>query len=201
MSWRARILLASTALVAGLLAWAVLARVFAPIGNTQADHVDAIVVLGARLDGDGNPRPALQARITEAVREYERGVAPRLIVTGGPDGNFTQAAVMARIAESQGIPASAVFLEPGAENTIENACFSARLMKSHGWTSAEIVSSASHLPRAGLIFSRMPIAWRAHAAPPIEPQSGFTSGAAQTGEILHTLYYLVYSNWADRCSP
>jgi uncharacterized SAM-binding protein YcdF (DUF218 family) len=201
LSWRRRIVFAATALLVGLLAWTALVRAFAPAGNTSADRFDAIIVLGAEIDRDGNPSPELQARVAEAVREYERGAAPRLIFTGGPQRGFIQAEVMARIAESQGIPASAVILETHAENTIQNVCYSVRLMKSHGWSSAEVVSAASHLPRAGLIFSRMPIAWRTHAAPPIEPQSGFTNGTAQVRETLHTLYYLVYSNWAERCSP
>jgi uncharacterized SAM-binding protein YcdF (DUF218 family) len=202
LSWRARTILAATALVFALFVWAALARALAPTGNTQADHFDAIIVLGATIDRDGNPSPALQARVTEAVREYERGAAPRLIVSGGlSHDRFDQAQAMARIAESQGIPTSAVILEPNAQNTIENACFSVRIMKSHGWASAEVISSASHLPRAGMIFSRMPIAWRSHAAPPLEPQSGAATSAARASEILHTLYYLVYSNWAQRCSP
>jgi uncharacterized SAM-binding protein YcdF (DUF218 family) len=202
LGWRARIILAASALVFALFAWAAFARSLAPTGNTQADHFDAIIVLGATIDRDGNPSPALQARVTEAVREYERGAAPRLIVSGGlSHGHFLQAQAMARIAESQGIPASAVFLEPNAQNTIENACFSVRIMKSHGWTSAEVVSSASHLPRTGIIFSRMPITWRSHAAPPLEPQSGAATSTSQASEIVHTLYYLVYSNWAQRCSP
>ena len=88
--------------------------------------------------------------MTEGVREYERGVAPRLILTGGAAHNqFVEARVMARTAEAQGIPASAIFVEPEARDTIQNACYSVRIMKAHGWRSAEVVSSASHLPRAG----------------------------------------------------
>ena len=64
---------------------------------------------------------------------------------------------MARTAEAQGVPESAIFVEPSARDTIQNACFAARIMKAHGWTSAEVVSSPSHLPRAALIFSRLPI--------------------------------------------
>ena len=74
---------------------------------------------------------------------------------------------MARTAQAQGIPASAIFVEPEARDTIQNACYSARIMKAHGWRSAEVVSSASHLPRAGIIFSEMPLEWRTHAAPPL----------------------------------
>jgi hypothetical protein len=85
---------------------------------------------------------------------------------------------MARSAEAQGIPESAIFLEPQAMDTIQNACYSVRIMKAHGWRSAEVVASAAyHLPRAGLIFSRLPLLheFRAsgveHApAPPLSPK-------------------------------
>src|SRR4029077_5695023 len=95
------------------------------------------------------------ARVSEAVREYERGVAPRLLFTGGPAHNrFVEADVMAAAAAAQGIPPSAIFVETKADDTIQNACFSERIMRSHGWHSAEIISSAYHLPRAAMIFGR-----------------------------------------------
>ncbi|HWG20241.1 MAG TPA: YdcF family protein [Terracidiphilus sp.] len=191
-------LLASVALVCVVLAWAMLARIFAPTGNTSATRFDAIIVLGAGVDREGNPTPALLARVTEGVREYERGVAPRLILTGGPSHGFVQADVMARIAQAQGVPASAILTEPQAGNTIQNACFSTRILKAHGGQSAEFVTSAVHLPRAGLIFSRMPIAWRAHPAPALDQSS---AGFSAASEVLHTAYYLIYSQWAGRCSP
>ena len=115
-------------------------------------------------------RPRQLARVTEAVREYERGVAPRLLFTGGPAHNqFVEADVMAGAAAAQGIPPSAIFVETKATDTIQNACYSARIMQAHGWHSAEIVSSAYHLPRAGMIFSHTPLDWRLHAAPPLQP--------------------------------
>lgn len=190
------------AMVAVLLTWAIFARAFAPHGNTSANRFDAIIVLGTPSDAEGNPTPAQLARVTEAVREYERGVAPRLILTGGATRHgYVEAQVMARTAEAQGVPASSLFLEPEARDTIQNACFSTRIMKAHGWQSAEVVSSASHLPRAGLIFSRLPIAWRTHPAPSLEPESGVSHFGASAFEIPKTVRYLVYADWAERCTP
>lgn len=174
----------------------------APQGNTSQSRFDAILVLGGSLDSDGNLKPAALARTTEGVREYQRGVAPRLILTGGIEhGAFVEAAAMARAAQAQGVPPSAIFLEPHASDTIQNACFSARLMKQHGWSSAEVVSSPSHLPRAGLVFSKTPIQWRAHAAPPMEQPSPAGNFATQTLEVLKTMRYLLYATWAEPCSP
>ncbi len=186
--------------MAGLIAWAAIARVLAPKANTAQEHFDVLMVLGGPADADGNPTPVELARVTEAVHEYERGVAPRMILTGGPAHNqFVEAEVMARVAEAQGIPAGAIVEERTALNTMENTCDSLRIMRSHGWDSAEVISSASHLPRAGLILGRLPIEWRTHAAPALEPEGPWTQGAMTTMEILKTVRYLVWARQMDRC--
>ena len=159
-----------------------------------------LIVLGTPVDGDGNPTPHEQARVTEAVHEYERGVAPRMIITGGAVKNgFVEAQVMGRIAEAQGIPASAVFEDPEARNTIENTCNALGIMRSHGWQSAEVISSPSHLPRAGLILSRLPMKWRVHAAPSLGPLSAWSKASGTAVEILKTVYYLTWSRQREPC--
>jgi uncharacterized SAM-binding protein YcdF (DUF218 family) len=200
MSWRVRAILTGAAVVAVLALWATVARAFAPAGNTARSRFDAIIVLGSPADAEGNPTPAQLARVTEAVHEYERGVAPRLILTGGSTRRgYVEAQVMARSAEALGVPASSIIEEPQALDTIHNACFATRIMASHGWRSAEVVSSASHLPRAGLIFSREPLEWRIHAAPALEPGSVVSEDAAGALEVLKTVRYLVYARWAETC--
>ena len=196
-----RISLGATLLVGLLIGWAVIARRLAPNANTSRDHFDAILVLGYPADSDGNPTPVQLARVSEAVREYERGVAPRLLFTGGPSRNhYVEADVMASTAAAQGIPPSAIFVETKAGDTIQNACYSERIMQAHGWHSAEIVSSAYHLPRASMIFGHTPLDWRLHPAPSLQPgATGSTTDSAL--EILKTIRYLVYANWAERCEP
>jgi uncharacterized SAM-binding protein YcdF (DUF218 family) len=200
ISLRARLIFIALAAIAVLVVWAILSRALAPAGNTARSRFDAIIVLGAPADSEGNPTPAQLARVTEAVHEYERGLAPRLILTGGATGHgFVETQVMARSAEALGVPASSIFQEPEALDTIHNACYSTRIMKAHGWKSAEVVSAATHLPRAGLIFSRTALEWHTHAAPSVEPESAFSHDAAEALEILKTVRYLVYANWAERC--
>jgi len=185
-----------------LFSWAALARQLAPNSNTSLTRFDAIIVLGTPSDEDGNPSPIQLSRVTEAVREYERGVAPRLILTGGAVENpNVEAAAMARIAEAQGIPAPAIFVEGKARDTIQNACYSVRIMEGQGWHSAEVVSDASHLPRAGIIFSQLPVEWRTHAAPPLEPASALHPDRDAAMETLKTLRYLVWARWREQCAP
>ena len=195
-----RLVLCVAGLGFGLLAWAALERTFAPTGNTKLTRFDAIIVLGSAADEDGNPTPRQLARVNEAVHEYERGVAPRLIVTGGAVANrFVEADVMARTAHAEGIPENAIFEESEARDTIQNACYAVRIMKEHGWRSAEVVSSPSHLPRAGLIFSRLPVEWGTHAAPALGPETGYQRAMAAALEVLKTARYLVWARWVERC--
>jgi uncharacterized SAM-binding protein YcdF (DUF218 family) len=202
MGWKGSPILVLSVVIVGLFAWAAIARLQAPTSNTSLNHFDAIIVLGTRADMDGNPSPGLQARVTEGVREYERGAAPRLILSGGMEPNhFVEAKVMARTAEAEGIPESAIVQETRAKDTIQNGCYSMQIMENHGWHSAEVISSASHLPRAGLIFDRLPLEWRTHAAPPIEHESALASGYAVALETLKTVRYLLWARRTERCAP
>jgi uncharacterized SAM-binding protein YcdF (DUF218 family) len=197
--WALRGTAAATAIVVGLVGWALITRRLAPMENTSRDHFDAILVLGTPADDDGNPTPSQLARVTRAVREYDRGVAPRLIFTGGAAHNqYVEADVMAAVAAAQGIPPSAIFVETRAKDTIQNACYAERLMKDHGWQSAEIISSRYHLPRASMVFSRTSLQWRLRAADSL-PNDEAIPISTSTLELLKTVHYLVWANWEEGC--
>jgi uncharacterized SAM-binding protein YcdF (DUF218 family) len=124
-----------------------------------------------------------------------------MIVTGGAvDNQFVEADVMARTAEAQGIPAAAVIEDRNARDTIENTCNALAIMRGRGWASAEVISSPSHLPRAGLILSRLPMKWRVHAAPALGPAGAWTEEERTAVEILKTVHYLVWSRQTEPCS-
>jgi len=202
LGWKPRLAIATVVSLLVLLAWATIARSLAPASNTALTRFDAIIVPGTPADSDGNPTPIQLSRVTEAVHEYERGVAPRLILTGGAvRNNFVESRVMARTAEAQGIPESAIFEEPQATDTLQNACYSLRILKSHGWRSAEIVAGAYQLPRAGLIFNSLPLQWSTHAAPPLSSKSAAYENAYAAVEVLKTARYLIWSRWTEHCEP
>lgn len=198
-----RVVLLSIVAVAGILLWASVARSSAPHANTARQSFDAIIVLGTPTDSDGNPSAVMLDRVNEGIREYERGVAPRLIFTGAAAHNrFTEAAAMARIASSRGVPASAIFEEPRALDTMQNACYSSQLLHQRGLHSAEIISSPTHMPRAAMIFAHLPadlaLEWRVHPAandltPAVEDK------AAGIVEILKTARYLTWARWTESC--
>ena len=202
LGWRVWLALAVVAAGTGLLGWGALARRLAPVGNTEQARFDTIVVLGTPADADGNPTPAELARVNEAVREYERGVAPRMVMSGGAAHNrFVEAEVMARAAEAEGIPAGAVLVEGRSKDTIQNVCYTEQLMRAHGWRSAEVITEPAHLPRAGLILSRTGLEWRTHAAPTLEAESGALRAARAALETLKTARYVAWTRQTERCGP
>jgi uncharacterized SAM-binding protein YcdF (DUF218 family) len=137
-----------------------------PTHNTNLTHFDTIIVLGTPANLDGTPSPEQRERTLEGVREFKAGVAPVIILTGGPAHNqFVEAHVMATLALAQGVPPADIIEEPQALNTIQNIFYSQRIMAAHQWTSAEVVSSPSHLSRTALILEHFPLVWRTHPAP------------------------------------
>ena len=137
-----------------------------PMSDTQQAKFDVILVLGNPANPDGSIAPVARSRVLEGIRQYRAGAAPVLLMTGGAVLNrFVEGQVMRQFAISQGIPASAVLAEGESRNTIQNAYYSYKIMQEHGWHSALIVSSPSHLRRASLIFSHYPFMWRLQPAP------------------------------------
>lgn len=107
---------------------------------------------------------------------------------------------MARVAQALGIPPGVLLIEPRAQDTIQNACYSAAILSQAGLHSAEVISSASHLPRAAMIFSNLPqpLLWRMHPAPSAM-ESGAYSHASQAVELLKTARYLLWARWLEHC--
>ncbi|WP_263384712.1 YdcF family protein [Granulicella arctica] len=147
------LILAALALLILLVAGAIVSYRSIPTGDTSQQRFDTLIVLGSPATPEGKPSPEQRERVLEGIREYRAGIAPTLIMTGGAAHNsFTEAHVMATFARSQGVPNAAIIEEPRAANTIQNIFYSAVIMHQHGWSSAEIISSPSHLPRASLIM-------------------------------------------------
>jgi uncharacterized SAM-binding protein YcdF (DUF218 family) len=180
-----------------------------PTNSTTANHFDTIIVLGNPANLDGTASPEQRARVLEGIREYHAGVAPRLIFTGGPAHNsYVEAHVMAQFAETQGVPASDIFEESHAQNTIQNIFYSAQIMHDHGWSSAEVVSSGYHLGRTSLILTtfnrRQPalaFAWRTHAAPRAPEYFLLRQPFLYSLEAYRCLYLRIFSFPSNRFLP
>jgi uncharacterized SAM-binding protein YcdF (DUF218 family) len=108
------------------------------------ERTDAIVV----VSGDES-----QARLSEGIRLFRAGWAPKLIFSGAAeDGVLSNARAMEMTALELGVPPAAVLLEPQAMDTFGNAVYTRRIMLDHGMRSAILVTSPYHLHRATLTF-------------------------------------------------
>jgi hypothetical protein len=52
-----------------------------------------------------------------------------------------------------------------------------------------------------MIFSRLALDWRVHRAPSLWPEIDSDVRTATAIEVLKTLRYLVYAQWAEQCTP
>ena len=114
----------------------------------QRRPVDAIVVLGA-AQYNGRPSPVLQARLEHALRLYEDGLAPRIMVTGGVGRGDTisEAVVGRRWLLAHGVPPSAVIDRPQGRSTYTSMTAVARWLQPRGLRTVLLVSDPFHMCR------------------------------------------------------
>ncbi len=118
-----------------------------------APVADVIVVLGARALSGGRPSRAMRRRVAHAVALFDGGAANRLLMSGGRIGGLPpEAEIMRDLAIEAGVPAARIDIEPDSRSTLENAIFTARMLRSRGWSRPLVVTDWLHVPRAALAF-------------------------------------------------
>jgi uncharacterized SAM-binding protein YcdF (DUF218 family) len=121
----------------------------------RVERVNAIVVLGA-AQYVGRPSPVLQARLDHAIALWKRGVAPKLILTGGTGvGDTTSEAAVGRTyALRRGVADSAIVLENRGRTTSESMRAVARIMEAEPGRSVVLVSDPFHMLRLSILARR-----------------------------------------------
>jgi uncharacterized SAM-binding protein YcdF (DUF218 family) len=143
-------------LAAVLVGWFVsLAAVLRAAKRDEARPADAIVVLGA-AQYQGRPSPVLRARLDHAITLWKRGLAPRLVLTGGTGvGDTTsEAAVSRRYVTRRGVPDSAIVLENRGRTTSQSLRAVADLLGDRETPRVLLVSDPFHSLRLGIIARR-----------------------------------------------
>lgn len=108
---------------------------------------DALVVIS------GDPHGLREG---EAARLWREGLAPVIIVSGGPIAWETIAArVMERHLQDLGIPPDVIWVEGKASSTAENALLTLPLAEALGARTVVVVTSNYHVRRARLAFRRV----------------------------------------------
>ncbi|MEN9790717.1 MAG: hypothetical protein RLZZ63_375 [Gemmatimonadota bacterium] len=122
----------------------------------RAAPADAIVVLGA-AQYSGKPSPVLQARLDQALALYRRGLAPRVILTGGtaPGDRTSEAAVGRSYLRRAGVPATAMLMESEGRTTRTSLTAVAAFAGPLEIRRVILVSDPFHLLRARTIARRL----------------------------------------------
>jgi uncharacterized SAM-binding protein YcdF (DUF218 family) len=114
----------------------------------EARKADVILVLGA-AEYRGKPSPVLKARLDHALELYHRGLAPRILTTGGAGGDpvFTEGTVGRDYLIQNGVPSEAIIVEPEGESTVHSTAAAAEIMRRMGMQSCVVVSDGYHIYR------------------------------------------------------
>lgn len=131
---------------------------------------DAILVLGA-AQYNGRPSPVLKARLDHAIDLFHRGLAKKMVFTGGVGAGDTlsEGEVARRYALKKDVPASAIMVERHGVTSAESVAAAASLMRAKGLRSALVVSDSYHMLRLELLARRAGIKpYRAPASSPID---------------------------------
>jgi len=178
--------------------------------TAELPQAEAIIVLGGGVKAALPPRPWIELgeagdRIIYASRLYRQGKAPLLVLSGGrvdwKGGGSPESADMAEIAQTMGVPASAILQDPDSHNTYQNAVNVRQILDTKGIKKPVLlVTSAMHMTRSLLIFQRLGI--KVIAAPTDFQITQQNIAASQNSwqtvalDLLPDTYYLNQSNKA-----
>lgn len=156
-----------------VLAWAL---------QDDAQHVDAIIVMGA-AQYRGKPSPALRTRLDHAILLWQRGLARRMVLTGGigTGDSISEAAVGRQYVMAHGVPDSAILLDNEGRSSAQSLRVAFDLMKAHRLNSAIAVSDPFHMLRLEILGRRLGL--DLHTSPAL-PTAAARSLGRQTGTLI-----------------
>ncbi|MCP4305758.1 MAG: YdcF family protein, partial [bacterium] len=124
---------------------------------------DVAIVLGGAIGQPFPPRVYVDLagsadRVWHAARLYRQKKVPRIVISAGNivggDSVESEASLIAGLLGEWGVPSEAITIEGTSRNTYENAAATKELFGTEGWTSALLVTSAAHMPRAIAVFRK-----------------------------------------------
>ena len=153
--------LLSTYLVADMLMGS-LESAYAPPAKPEGD---VVIMLGGGafsdapdVDGEGALTASPSTRLLTAVRLAQKLDLP-ILVSGGQvfQESGKEALLAKRTLISLGIPESRILVEGASQNTVQNAAYTAKILKEHGLVRPILVTSAFHMKRSVLNYEKLGI--------------------------------------------
>lgn len=151
--------LSATPLVAGFLMGLVTDA--APEKSDIKPQAIVILAGGRSLEFDdkgnvvrGRPGPSTSERLIEGVRLARELQLPVLVSGGTPDGLSPAESIIMRDAMERHFGVAPKWVEAESRNTVENALFSASLLKRDGISRIILVTHGYHMRRARYLFEQ-----------------------------------------------
>ncbi|MCA1006632.1 YdcF family protein [Rhodococcus hoagii] len=142
--WMTRVVLGAV-LIGLVLVGGTALRVWQVARVTDTTPADAIVVLGA-AQYDGTPSSVFEARLDQAHKLYEQGVAATIVTVGGKQegDEYTEAASGRNYLMDEGVPGGAIVAVEEGSDTLLSVEAVSREMGARGMHSAVLVSDPWH---------------------------------------------------------
>lgn len=159
--------------LAAIVGWVgfIYLQVYSQAEVDEAQPADVIVVLGAAQYW-GRPSPVLKARLDHALALYNRGLAPRIITTGGhgKGAKFSEGEVSREYLSENGVPAEFITVEDAGLTTMQSAAAVVEIMDRMELESCIVVSDDYHMLRAKHMLEERGV--RVYGSPRISPEGG-----------------------------
>lgn len=147
-------------LVAILFIWFIIHTTFVIIDglNDELKSVDVAVVLGNKVETNGQPSERLRARLDKSVVLYDKGYYTFIIVSGGiGKEGFDEAKVMKSYLIDKGIPEGKIIEDNNGYNSHMTAQNTSKIMDELELDSAMVITQYFHVTRTKLAFRKMDI--------------------------------------------
>ncbi len=146
--------------VASLFVWFIIHTALIVIDglNDELKPVDIAVVLGNKVDIDGQPSERLQARLDKAFELYNEGYYSFVIVSGGiGKEGFDEAKVMKAYLVEKGVTEDKIIEDNNGYNSYMTAQSTSKIMDELKLDSAMVITQYFHISRTKLAFRKLGI--------------------------------------------
>jgi len=153
------ILVAAVGLLAGFWLAVALTPASTPltaplVRRDSLQKADAVVVLGSRLQADGEPTTEAHDRLVGAIELIARGFARRLVVTEMPPPAASHAVLARQMLSRLGVTGEVLAVGP-VRRTRDEALAIAALCRERGWARVLMVTSPLHSRRGAACLEQV----------------------------------------------
>ena len=123
LKWLLVVILCTILFIAGINAWMIYStkNVVYTLEEANQFSGDCILVLGCGVRSDGKPSHMLQDRLDVAIAAYQKGLAPKLLMSGDHGReHYDEVNAMKDYAISKGVPSVDIFMDHAGFSTYES---------------------------------------------------------------------------------